>query len=352
MNMLAPITHFLPVTQIRRERVLPQPGKVIVRAGQSVGAMDVVAEAPGNTEFQLLEIARILGVSIAKSDRYLQCQSGDQLATGDLIAGPVGLSNRVVRAPKDCKVIFAGEGQVLLEPAGKSFQLKAGIPGDVVELISDRGVVIQTNGALIQAVWGNGRIDYGVMTVLAKQPNQLLSAADLDVSLRGSVILSGICLDGDALILANELPLRGIILGSMDPDLVPTAINLQIPIVLIEGFGEIPMNSIAYKLLSTNNRREVALNAENWNHYSNTRPEVVIPMPAPRNTGAPQETVFFSPGKSVRGLSLPFLGKIGVIEKLTNNSPFSGGPRVPSAVVKFEDSQSAILPVSNLEIII
>ena len=39
--MLASIVHILPLTLIRRERLLPIPGKVLVRQGQRVGAQTV-----------------------------------------------------------------------------------------------------------------------------------------------------------------------------------------------------------------------------------------------------------------------------------------------------------------------
>jgi hypothetical protein len=349
--MLAPVTHFLPVTTIRRERLLPQPGKVIVRAGQKVTALDVIAETNLELEYQLLDIAHILHVSQKKSDRYLQCEVGDQLSSGDLIAGPVGISNRVVRAQKNCKVILAGDGQVLLESSGKPFQLKAGIPGDVVELVPDRGAIVETTGALVQAVWGNGQMDFGVMSVLAKQPDHTLTIADLDVSLRGSIVLSGYCGDVETLKMTDELPLRGLILGSMEAELLPLASKMHFPIVLIEGFGKLPMNPVVFKLLTTNDRREVALNAEAWNQYARPRPEIVIPLPAPGNTEIAQESVEFAPEKQVRVLRSPSEGKIGTIVKMVGSVNFPGGLRSPAAEVKLEEGNIAVFPLANLEII-
>jgi len=349
--MSAPVTHFLPLTLIQRERVLPQPGKVFVRAGQSVGPMDVIAETSLNPEYQLLNIARILNLPVSRIDRYLQCQAGDQLAHGDVIAGPVGISNRLVRARKDSKVILAGDGQVLLEVFGKPFQLKAGLPGNVIDLIPDRGAVIETTGALIQAVWGNGLLDSGPLEVVGKKPDHSLSVQDLDISLRGTIVLAGLCQDVEALKMAVELPLRGLILGSLDVDLLPAASKLSFPVVLIEGFGERPMNPIVYKLLSTNNRRDVALNAEAWDRYTGKRPEIILPLPAPGNTSAPRETGEFSSETMVRILKAPYAGRIGIIQSLKGTIPFPGGLRSPSAEIRFEDGDRVVLPLANLEMI-
>ena len=350
--MLAPVTHYLPLTVIRRERLLPQPGKVLVRAGQTVAATDVIAETNLHPDFLLLDIARSLQVSVAKTEDYMRCQAGDQLAQGDVIAGPVGLAKRLVRAPRDGKVVLTGEGQVLLESSGKVLQLKAGIPGDVVELIADRGARIETTGALIQGVWGNGKIEAGVLAVLTKQRDMLLTLADLDVSLRGAIVLAGYCNDPEVLSMAEELPLRGLVLSRMAASLIPVAARLSCPVMVIEGFGDRPMNPTVFKLLSTSDRRDVALNAEAWDRYSGARPELVIILPAPGSTAAPQEAGKFEVEKQVRVLRGPLVGEVGLIVNLKGSVTFPGGLRSRAAEVRFEDGNTKFVPLANLEVII
>ncbi len=92
MEIMAPVTHFLPLTTIRRERVLPIPGKVMVRKGQKVSASDTVAEANLTPSHQLLEVARGLGLRSEQADEYMQVEAGTIVAAGDIIAGPVGIT--------------------------------------------------------------------------------------------------------------------------------------------------------------------------------------------------------------------------------------------------------------------
>ncbi len=350
--MNAPVVHFLPLTQIRRERVLPIAGKVLVRKGQKLSAMTIVAETVLNPEYQLLDISRILGISRSKTDQHIHCRIGDRLSKGDKIAGPVGVSQRLVRAQSDGEVILAGDGQVLIELISIPHQISAGIPGEVIDLIPDRGAVIQTTGALIQAIWGNEQLNDGMLIVLAKTPSTELVASDLDDSMRGAIVFTGHCGSLEALKTADQIRLGGLILGSMHADLIQTAGEVRFPILLLEGFGRIPVNSLAFRLLSAHDHRNIAINACSLNHFSNRRPEIVIPLPAPSSVSAPKEVDEFSASKQVRILRSPWNGTIGTIVKLSGNTLVESGLRVKTALVRISEERTVEVPLANLELVI
>ncbi|NIM07938.1 MAG: hypothetical protein GTO53_01975, partial [Planctomycetales bacterium] len=75
--------------------------------------------------------------------------------------------------------------------------------------------MIEMTGSLLQGVWGNGRIDFGVMRVIAEAPTHHLTPDQLDVQMRGSIIFGGRCDQEETLQAAAELSLRGLILFSM-----------------------------------------------------------------------------------------------------------------------------------------
>lgn len=233
-------------------------------------------------------------------------------------------------------------------------ELRAGLSGTVIELIPNRGAVIQAVGALAQGVWGNGRIDTGAMVNLMEQPDSVLDAGRLDVSMRGMVILGGIVKDAETLKAAAEVAVRGLILSSLYPSLLPLAREMRYPIVLTEGFGPMPMNSAAYKLLSTNAKREVTVNAENRDRYSGSCPEVIIPLPvsAERQPPALRDVETFAPGIQVRMRRPPSAGMIGSITALKPGlTAFPSGLRAPAAEVKLENGETVIAPLINLEVI-
>lgn len=350
--MLASVTHILPLTTIRRERVLPVPGRVVVRRGQKVSTTNVIAEARLAPEHLMLNVALGLGLPAERADSHVQCKAGTMVSEGDVLAGPVGITQRVVRSPCSGRVIVVGDGQVLLEVESPPYELRAGLPGKVTDLIGDRGAIIEAEGALIQGVWGNGRIGDGLMFDLASTPDDVLTSDRLDVSHRGSIILGGHCEDAEVLQAASELPLRGLILASIEPKLVPAAVKASFPIVVIEGFGHLPMNSAAYKLLSTNERRDVAINAEPWDRFKGSRPEVVIPLPTSGKTPYPRETDIFSLNQQVHIVRAPHAGKIGTLIALCPGlTVLPNGLRVRAAEVRLENRDEVVVPLANLVVL-
>jgi hypothetical protein len=352
MNSLTAITHIIPIATIRRERFLPVPGRVVVRRGQHVYPSDVVAEAITEPEHILMDIGRGLGLPPHEADRYLTCKDGTQVGAGDVLAGPVGMARRLVRAPHDGTVIVSGEGQLLLQLALPPYELKAAYQGVVADLIGDRGVIIETTGALIQGVWGNGRTGFGLLNVLTKAPDDQLLPSQLDVSLRGAVVLGGYCADEEVFRVGNDLPLRGLILASMHARLLPAANQVGYPVIVLEGFGKIPMNPAAFKLLSSSERRDVTLNANRWDHYKGTRPEVLMAVPPGTQAELPDETGVIAAGKRVRVISSPYQGKLAVVVSILGGlTVLPSGISAPTAQVRFEDNETSFIPLANLDLL-
>ena len=350
--MLAPVVHVLPMTRIRRHRLLPITGRVLVRKSQTVSAVDVIGEANISPKHVLLDIASGLGVGIGEADKYLQREAGDVISEGDVLAGPVGWGKRVVRAPCSGRIILIGRGKLLLEEESIPEQVLAGLPGEVISLIPGRGAVIESIGALVQGVWGNGNINFGLLRVLIKKVEDILSVEQLDIDLRGSVVFGGYCGDQQVLHAAAELPLRGLILSSMSASLIPLAEEVSLPIMVIEGFGLLPINSAAFNLLITSDRREIAVNAEKLDPYSSQRPEAFISLPVNQMVHEPRDATIFSPGQRVRVTRAPYQSQIGTLMILHPGlEVLPNGIKAKSAEIELESSIRVKLPLANLEVL-
>jgi hypothetical protein len=351
--MLAPVTHILPLTTIVRTRLLPIPGKVLVRVGQRVSPADVIAETFFGRDHVLVDVAKKLGLSAAKADALLaKLKRGQRVTQNALILEAGGLFTREVRSPVDGRVVAVGGGKILLETGDAGFELRAGLSGVISHVMEGRGAVIRSTGALVQAVWGNGRMDSGLLVNLSQKPDDVLVSSQLDVSQRGSVILSGSMDDPEAMRAAIDLPVRALILASLSTALIPLAMQARFPILLTEGFGRRPMNATAYKLLTTNVKREVSVNAEMFDAGTGSRPEVIVPLPVQQEPAEPRDVETFAPGQNVRVIRAARAGEIGTLASLRpGQTLLPSGLRAPCGEVRLENGEQIVIPLVNLEVL-
>jgi len=148
------------------------------------------------------------------------------------------------------------------------------------------------------------------------------------------------------------MPVRGLIVSSMLSSLLPTAVQMRYPILVLDGFGAMPMNTPAYNLLTSNNKREVTVNAEPFDRYNGNRPEVIIPLPVSSEPEEPNPYVPFAVGQRVRMRRAPHPGMIGTIADLpTGLSVLPSGLRAPAGEIKLENGATVLVPLVNLEVV-
>jgi hypothetical protein len=230
-----------------------------------------------------------------------------------------------------------------------TIEVTAGFDGTINEVIKDQGAIIETNGALVQGVWGNGRSDSGMLLAVAQTPDEELVRQKIDVSMRGAVVLGGYCASPDVLRAGAELPLRGLLLASMSADLVPAASAVNYPVLVIEGFGRIRMNDVAFRLLSTSEKRDGSICAV-MNPAQGLRPELIIPLPA-IGQAAP-ETDYFAPNQTVRIQGAPYAGRTGMfLQARPGLFTLPNGLKVPAADVQLDKDTLVTVPLANLEVI-
>jgi hypothetical protein len=349
--MLAPVTHIVPLTKVRRARLLPTNGRVLVKAGQSVTASDVVAETRSHNKHILVDVQRDLNMTSAAETRdVIDRKLGERVQEGDVIAETGKLFRRVVRAPVSGLIVMISNGQVLLEADQAPFRLKAGLDGTVIEVLPEQGVLVETNGALLQGVWGNGKVSQGLLINLTRSSGDELTPSKMDVGMRGAIGFGGWCGRAEALEIAAQLPLRGLILGSILPGLIPLAEKMEFPIMLLEGFGQIAINNIAYDLLTTNVQRNIALSTMQWNRFTGSRPEAVITLPAPAENSP--EIDIYKVGQTIRVQTAPYCGHTGILSQvLPGLTTLDNGLRTHAGIVRLADNKEITVPLANLDVL-
>ena len=350
--MSTKVKHYHELINIKRERVVPVSGDVMVRRMQKVAPTDVIVVASMAPKFMLIDIAQGLQVPPSKADEYLQRRSGEELVKGDIIAGPVGVFKRVIRAPKAGQIKIAGEGKVLFEIESIDFELQAGMEGTVTNIIPERGAIIETRGALIQGIWGNGKITYGVMQPVSNDLLQELVPEQLNIGFRGIIITAGFCRNPNVLEAAGNIPIKGLVLGSMSSALIPLAKAADFPIMIIDGFGSKPMNRAAERIIASQKDKNVALNAQIYDPFQGNYPEMIISHTPTSNPSPPLETDTIQAGKTViivNGLLASRIGKIEEVHARERILPNGISTRVAS--VNLSGDETVEIPLTNLEII-
>lgn len=356
--MFAPLIHILPLATILRTRLLPVEGKIIIGIGQKVNPTDTVAEAVVGRKHLVVDVAQKLNIPQRDVPRFVKVKKGQQVSKEEVLAETPGLFGKDVLSPAAGTIVAIGSGKIVIETGGAIFELRAGIPGVIAQTIGTRGVVIRATGGLIQGVWGNGKLDYGTMQSLMEGPDELFDPTRIDVSLRGTILLGGHVESQKVFQNATDLAVRGLIVTSMNPALLQAALQVPFPVLVLEGFGRRPMTPATYKLLSTNVKRDISLNAEMPNRHSplarqetSLRPEVFIPLPVSQEPPEPRQVETFAPGQPVRVMFLSKPARHGTIVQLRPMALLPNGLQASAAEVRLETGEQILAPLTNLEVV-
>jgi hypothetical protein len=281
--------------------------------------------------------------------RSINLKIGDQLKAGEIISESQSVFSKSIQSPADSEVISITGSQVVLRVLNNSKPLYAGFDAIVSEVLPNQGAIIETDGVLVQGVWGNQQIGNGVLVNVLENPKDELLKKHLGLQLRGSIILGGYCREPEILKIASDIPLKGLILTGIHPDLLPQALKLEIPILLIEGFAPCPMNIRVYNLLKSNERREISVNAV-YQANQNEKPEIIIPVQA--EGLLPTEFSNFKPGLVVRVNNGIHTGRAGNFNKILKGTiTLSNGVKTSCALVNFSDKEQLQIPLANLDIL-
>ncbi|MBE0686459.1 MAG: hypothetical protein IH585_10705 [Anaerolineaceae bacterium] len=342
--------HTLGLAKIQRTRIFSGRGDVLVRVGQKVDASDPIAEFIPEEKFIIVNVRKELNYKNSDdARRSINVKIGDKLIKGDVIAQSSGTISKSVKAQNDSEVVNIISSQIVLRLTQTPKAVLAGFESIVTEILPFRGVVIETNGALIQGVWGNQKATSGPIVSNMNDVFEELTPQKIDVTFRGSIVLGGYCANSEVFKAAEELNIKGLILSSMSASIATAALNCNIPIILLEGFGPIPLNERAYELLKSNEKKVVSLNAI-YDVKKFEKPEIIIQLPVEANP--PVDGQELKNGCVVRVNSGPNRGKAAVIKKINpTKTKQLNGIRTACATIEFSDEDQISIPLANLDIL-
>ena len=363
-------------TVIRKRRLLPIPGTVLVQNGDQVGSETVVArtELPGKVH--PLNVANLLGAAPDEINEYLIKKAGEKVQRDEVVAENKPLIKwfkTEVRSPIDGTLESASTvtGQVLLREPPRSLDLLGYIDGRVVEVHPYQGVTVEATCTLIQGIFGIGGETWGELTMAASSPDEVLAPSQLVPSMKGKIVVGGAFLGAETMKRAREVGVAALVIGGInDKDLrellgydlgvaITGTERVGFTLVITEGFGTIPMASKTFTLLKAHVGQKASISGATQIRAGVIRPEIIIsradqtvaPQSAPGDANAEGPTGL-KIGDQVRIIRDPQFGRLGQVVGLPPElTKIETESEVRVLQVKFSDNAVVTIPRANVEII-
>ncbi|MBN1582700.1 MAG: hypothetical protein JXA89_18460 [Anaerolineae bacterium] len=343
-------SYLAPLTTVYRQRTLPVPGMVLRRVGDQVSADSVIAETNKSMGYRLLDLETLLGTRVPDARKVLVKKLKEPFKAGEIIAQTGLLIKSKYASPVDGKIIDARRNKVLIEVATQYIELTAFYPGKVVNIIPELGVELEVTGAVIQGVWGTGDQIRAKLHQASPDSSTPMQADMMTAKQMGMILIGGRTCTLESIEKAIEIQASALIVGSISSDLRQVLDAAAMPIIVTEGFGDLPMNANTFELLCSYAGREASLDPTTMMRWKNHRPEVIIPLPASDQRKTEDRSLEI--GTRVRALRVPYQGMLGTVVSLPPHlRRVESGIQTRGAEVDLESTGKTFIPFENLEIV-
>jgi hypothetical protein len=358
-------------TTLKRERILPLKGEVMVELGQQVSAETIVArtELPGPVK--TLNVVNLLGIEASQIEGFMVKKVGESFAAGEIIAqskpmfGLKFLQSKVIPDfDGTIDSISPVTGQVILRYPPRPVEIAAYVDGTVVDVKPREGVTVETRGAYVQGIFGIGGETSGELVMGVDGPGETLDERNIKPEFQNKVVVGGCLFTAAAFKRAREVGVRGVIVGGFhDKDLkdilgydlgvaITGAEQLGITLVMTEGFGSINMADKTFGLLKGRVGQKASISGATQIRAGVIRPEVIIPSAAGRVEEKRGGEAGTEIGDPVRCIREPYFGQLGRVKRLIPElQKVQSETLVRVLEVEFADGRIAVVPRANIEMI-
>ena len=357
-------------TVVRKIRRLPLRGSVLVSIGDEVAPDTVIAlaELPGLMEN--VPVADRLGLEPTDALSAVKVKLGDKIEVGSVLAEThsfFGLFKSEVKSPVagTVEIISEHTGRVGVRLAPTPVQVKAYIRGRVAEVLPDEGAVIETRAAFVQGIFGVGVERSGEIMVAVDGPEDPLDESRIGPEAAGKVVIGGSNVSVSALRKACQMGAAAVVVGAIvDKDLtdflgfdIGVAItgqeDIDLTLIVTEGFGLIPMAERTFRLLKSLEGRPASVNGATQIRAGVIRPEVIVPLdtlPA-ESAVEPTDSQRLEVGSDIRVIREPYFGLLGKVVALPPEPrPIESGAVVRVLEAELQDGRRVMVPRANVEI--
>jgi hypothetical protein len=316
-------------TLVRKIRMLPVSGEVLVAEGSPVAYDTVVAQTHVPGDITMVPVFYNVGVEPYELPKVMLKKEGDAVKEGELLAVSkafFGMFKTEYRAEVSgtIELISTVTGMVCIQGAPRPVDLDAYVSGRVVEVLPGLGVIIETSAAFIQGILGIGGERHGELMTVAT-PDEVLTPDMIGGDCAGKVLVGGSLVTAEVLRKAEAAGVKGIITGGIDSGELTNFLEYQMGVaitgnedigltcIVTEGFGVMAMANRTYTLLKDLEGSLASINGATQIRAGVIRPEVIVPLTDPRDAGfkGEDEDVLADgmyPGTRVRVIRQPYFG--------------------------------------------
>jgi hypothetical protein len=365
-----------PQTVVRKRRVLPIPGQVLVHDGQAVTATTVIAQTELPGKVHAVNVVNQLGIVPQEIRRYMLKREGDAVSAGEPLA-----ENRPVfkwlktQVPSPItgtiETVSEVTGQVFLREPPRPLALTAYLDGHVVETFPGEGATVETACSLVQGIFGIGGEAVGTIAVAVDDREDELTPERITDAHRGTILVGGSMIGRDGFARAKQAGVAAVVVGGIhDLDLklllgrdlgvaITGTEQVGLTLIITEGFGRIAMAKRTFDLLVSKVGRRASCSGATQIRAGVIRPEVVIPLgedAADRRRQAAGETAGVGGGlrvgDQIRIIREPYFGQICRVSALPSDLRLlDTGSKVRVLEAELDDGRQIIVPRANVELL-
>jgi hypothetical protein len=318
----------------------------------------------------MLKVSNILNIDPKDVVEALKVKEGQSIKKGELIAetsGIFGMFKSSVESPVDGTIesISQSTGRVVVREAPIPVEVDAYVKGVVDEVVENEGIVLSSNAAFIQGIFGIAGEKRGELALVSSSPSEELKADQITSGMKGKILIGGSFLSLEAYKKALSVNVAGIVVGGFNYyDLkailgynlgvaITGTEKLNTALIVTEGYGSIPMSEATYSLLKDNVGNAASINGATQIRAGVIRPEIVIPLEN-SNTDNDSESKMpegIQEGSTVRVIRSPNFGKIGKVTSLPSElNKMESETMVRVAEINI-DGSNFLIPRANLEMV-
>ena len=360
----------LKKTVFKKERILPLKGEVLVKDGDLLNPDTIVASTnlPGNV--QMLKVSNILNIDPKDVVDALKVKESQEVKKGDIVAetaGIFGMFKSSVESPVNGTIesISKSTGRVVVREAPIPVEVDAYVSGKVDQVIENEGIILKSNAAFIQGIFGIAGEKRGDLLLVSSSPSEELTADQITPDMEGKILIGGSFLSLDAYKKALSLQVAGIVVGGFNYYDLKSVLGynlgvaitgtekLNTALIVTEGYGSIPMSEATFSLLKENNGKSSSINGATQIRAGVIRPEIVIPIDSGNsdNDSESQIPEGIKEGSTVRVIRSPNFGKIGKVISLPSElNKMESETMVRVAEINI-NGKNILIPRANLEMV-